>query len=139
VEGNSVTCIMIAFQIVEGSDVLLREARDQRAADAFLLRSELTSEQSLAPRSRQDSGEIGRLSEAIRINRSLAGRSSRVQSSIARGRSSTYFDLVPRVALRCQCNLQVSCLQNAALWDGAGGDRPLELRGRFADGWHRCL
>jgi hypothetical protein len=35
---------MIAFEIVEGSDVLLREARDQRAADAFLLRSEFTSE-----------------------------------------------------------------------------------------------
>jgi hypothetical protein len=65
---------MIAFQIVEGSDVLLCEARDQRAANALLLRSELASEQGLAPRGRQDSGEIGRLNEAIRVI-SIARRS----------------------------------------------------------------
>ena len=63
---------MIAFQIVEGSDVLLREARDQRTADAFLLRSELASEQSLAPRGRQDSGEIGGLKGDTYHDQSIA-------------------------------------------------------------------
>jgi hypothetical protein len=50
------TCI--AFEYVEERDVPRGEARDERAADAILLRGEIASEEGLTPRARQDGGVI---------------------------------------------------------------------------------
>ena len=60
-EGDLDTCI--AFEHVEQRDVLRGEAHDQRTADAVLLRSELASEQPLAPLARDDSRIVFKLNE----------------------------------------------------------------------------